>query len=61
MHQLKDQRLLVTGDEAVAGVVNAVGLHGDAGLPELFAVHAVYLQWIPKAPGHPGASVNTCW
>ena len=61
MHQLKDQRLLVTGNEAVAGVVQAVGLHGDAGLPELFAVHAVFLQWIPKAPGRPGASVNTWW
>ncbi|MNN58213.1 hypothetical protein D3C81_1732480 [compost metagenome] len=58
MHQLKNQRLLVTGDEAVAGVVHAVGLHCDAGFAELLAVHVVFLQWIPKAPGRPGASVN---
>lgn len=49
MHQLKNQCLLVTGNEAVAGAVYAVGLHGDAGFAELLAVHVVYLQWIPNA------------
>jgi len=49
VHQLKDQRLFVTRNEAVAGVVDAVVLHGDAGFAELLAIHVVSLQLISNA------------